>query len=203
MWNGQKYPIYNLVPPEGMYGHVEPVIGIQSNHPLNETTVYDDDTVVHYTDAGTTTVHRVMSTLPCKWAGVGHEANCGWYHYGLGNPYGFGWAAKGFADAEGARGRAVPAYLHVQPWKSEPDTRSGESPEALQGTLTATQLTVGAKYTIYRWDSVKTAFTYAEEYAKTSFTATSDTYTYADDKSFQSDSATYYRVLKATGLVES
>ena len=80
MWNGQRYPIYGLQPPEGMYGHVEPVVGIQSNHPLNETTVYDDDVVVHYTDGGTNTVHRIVSSLPCQWAGPGQRANCGWHH---------------------------------------------------------------------------------------------------------------------------
>ena len=42
----------------GMYGHVEPVIGIQSNHPLNDPTVYDDDVVMHYNDGGTNTVYR-------------------------------------------------------------------------------------------------------------------------------------------------
>lgn len=135
MWNHQKYPIYGLTPPEGMYGHVEPVIGIQSNHPLNDTTVYEDDVVVHYTDAGTNTVHRALSTLPCKWAGVGHRADCGRYQYGLGNPYGFGWAVKGFSH-DGQSARAMPASLHIQPWKSEPDTRRGDQPEALTGTLT-------------------------------------------------------------------
>merc|ERR1711964_631937 len=96
MWNGQEYPIYNLTPPAGMYGHVEPVIGIQSNHPLSDTEVYDDDVVLHYTDGGVNTVHRVISTLPCKWAGMGHKADCGKFKYGIGNPYGFGWAVKGF-----------------------------------------------------------------------------------------------------------
>jgi hypothetical protein len=196
MWSGQAYPIYGLTPPEGMYGHVEPVVGIQSNHPLNDTTVYDDDVVVHYTDGGTNTVHRVISTLPCKWAGVGHRANCGLHHYGLGFPYGFGWAAKGFApDVKAAR--TVPASLHIQPWKSEPDTRSGERPVDLKGTLTATGLAPGVSYDIYRWDSVDAAFTYNEKYKTASFTATSDTYVYTDGKSFPSDGATYYRVLRA------
>jgi len=61
MWSGQEYPIYDLTPPAGMcvppipplhlcntlrmYGHIEPVIGVQSNHPLNDSTVYDDDEV--------------------------------------------------------------------------------------------------------------------------------------------------------------
>ena len=116
---------------------------------------------------------------------------------GLGNPWGFGWAAKGFAQSEDKRAaRAVPAYLHIQPWKSEPDTRSGEQPEALKGTLTATGLTAGDAYTIYRWDSVEAAFTYEAQYWKVNFTATSDTHVYADDQSFPSDGASYYRVLK-------
>ena len=104
-----------------------------------------------------------------------------------------------FADK---RGDAMPAYLHIQPWKSEPDLRSGEPSEALKGTLTATGLTTGATYAIYRWDNVTTAFSYTEAFKKATFTATSDTYVYADDTSFQSDSATYYRVLKAADVAE-
>ena len=39
MWDGQTYPVYGLKPPAGMYGHYEPVIGIQSNHPLSDPKV--------------------------------------------------------------------------------------------------------------------------------------------------------------------
>ena len=67
-----------------------------------------------------------------------------------GNPWGFGWAAKGFDASDGKRASAVPASLHIQPWKQEPDTRSGEKPTGLQGTLTATGLTTGASYDVYR-----------------------------------------------------
>ena len=87
--------------------------------------------------------------------------------------------------------------MAIDPWKSEPDTRSGDKPEALMGTLTATELTVGATYDIYRWDSVKTALTYSDEYKKASFVAQNDTYVYHDTKSFQSDGTTYYRVVQA------
>ena len=41
----------------------------------------------------------------------------------------------------------------------EPDTRSGQKPDAMKGTLTARDLTAGASYAIYRWDSVAEAFT--------------------------------------------
>jgi hypothetical protein len=196
MWSGQTYPIYNLTPPAGMYGHVEPVIGIQSNHPLNDTTVYTDDVVVHYTDGGVKAVYRPISTLPGKWAGVGTKADCGDYHYCISYPYGFGWAVKGFAP-DPNEARAVSASLKIHPWMREPDTRSGEKPEALKGTLTATGLTKGASYDIYRWDTVGEALTYQDKYKKASFTATSDTYIYKDDKSFESDGTTYYRVVRA------
>ena len=197
MWSGQKYPIYNLTPPAGMYGHVEPVIGIQSHHPLNDTEVYDDDTVVHYTDGGTNTVYRKISTLPGKWAGPGKPGECGLYRYCIGNPYGFGWAIKGFTPDD-KQDVAMPALLRINPWQREPDTRRGEKPEALQGTLTVTGLSTGSHYEIYRWDSVQPAFEdYSEQYRRTSFTATKDTYVYADEKSFLSNGTTYYRAVKA------
>ena len=162
MWSGQSYPIYGLKAPAGMYGHVEPVIGIQSSHPLTDPTVYDDDYVMHYNDGGTNTVTRRIKSLPCTWEGEGHAARCGFYSYGIGNPYGFGWAMKGFVDGNNAS--AVEASLQVDPWRSEPDTRSGEKPTALQGTLTVTGLSSKASYSIYRWDSVDEAFTYTDEH---------------------------------------
>lgn len=33
MWSGQAYPIYDLTPPAGMYGHVEPVVGTCASSP--------------------------------------------------------------------------------------------------------------------------------------------------------------------------
>ena len=196
MWDGQNNPIYNLTAPAGMYGHVEPVIGILSNHPLNDTKVYDDDVVAHFTDFGVQTVYRPIISLPCDWAGEGEAADCGDYDYGIGNPYGFGWAAKGFTP-DIKQARAAPASLHIKPWASEPDTRSGVEPEPLQGTLTARSLTAGIEYDIYRWDSVGESFTYQEQYKKASFVATSNTHVYTDDSSFPSDGTTYYRVVQA------
>ena len=142
-------------------------------------------------------MHRKISSLPCKWDGPGSPARCGLLHkYGLGNPWGFGWAVKGFAK-DGKAALAVPAYLHVQPWRREPDTRSGEQPTGLKGTLTATGLTPGATYSIWRWDAVATAFTYDPQYQKATFVAANATHVYADDKSFPSDGATYYRVIRS------
>ena len=178
-----------------MYGHVEPVIGIQSSHPLNDTTVYDDDVVVHLTDGGTNTVHRKMTTLPCKWAGVGEPAECGlFYTYGMG-PYSFGYAVKGFKDG---RDDALPASLHVDPWKSEPDTRSGEKPTPLKGTLTITGTQAGQEYDIYRWDNSKDAFTYHPDFKHSTFKATESEHVFEDPKTFLSSSATYYSCVPAS-----
>ena len=191
MWSGQDYPIYDLKPPAGMYGHVEPVIGIQSNHPLNDTTVYDDDVVVHLTDGGTSTVHRTLTSIPCKWKGEGTAADCGHYRYGMG-PYSFGYAVKGFV---GSRADAQPAYLHVQPWLREPDTRSGDQPSELQGTLTVSGLVDEHEYQIYRWDTVKDAFNYANEFVQHEFKQPeggNSTYSFTDDRHITSNGTTYY-----------
>ena len=200
MWSGQSYPIYNFTAPKGMYGHVEPVVGMQSNHPLTDATVYDDDVVLHYTDGGTETVHRLFSSLPGKWPGgsfkQGDKADCSPYKYCIGNPYGFGWAATGFThDTKSAT--AAPALLHVDPYLREPDTRKGAGPEDLIGSLEVSGLTVGTKYDIYRWDTVTDAFTYTTAFKRSDFTATAAKYTYADDKVFKSDGTTYYRVVPA------
>jgi len=196
MWSGQSYPIYDLTPPAGMYGHVEPVIGIQSNHPLDDTEVYDDDVVLHYDDNGVNTINRLISSLPGTWAGEGEPADCGDYDYCIGNPYGFGWAVKGGFTSE--KTDTMPASLSVDPWYKEPDTRSGEAPEALKGTLTVTGLTSGASYDIYRWETVESAFVeYDDAHKRTTFDATDETYVFADDLGIPSNGTTYYEAVKS------
>ena len=190
LWSGQEYPIYDMTPPGGMYGHVEPVIGIQSNHPLTDTKVYDDDVVVHFTDGGTNTVHRVISTLGGKWNGPGTAADCTPFSYCMAS-YAFGWAVTGLNND--ANANVMPVSLQVNPWKSEPDLRSGASSIALKGTLTVNNLNKGDTYDIYRWDTVQDAFTYDSKFQKKSFVASNTTFVYEDDTSFESSGTTYYR----------
>jgi len=193
LWNGGHYPIYDMTPPGGMYGHVEPVIGIQSNHPLTDPEVYDDDVAVHFTDGGTKTVHRVISTLGGTWNGPGTAANCGKFHFCMAS-YAFGWAVKDLADDNT---NSMPASLQVNPWKREPDIRSGKSGIPLKGTLTVTHLVVGSTYEIYRWDTVSDAFTYSDQFKKSSFQASNRTFVYEDTASFDSSGTTYYRCVEA------
>lgn len=199
MQPGERYPVYPTLPKNSsQYGHIEPVMGILSDHALNDTALYDDDYVVHFTDADVHPYYRSMQSLPDN---TQYTGNCRSSHY-TGYPciydqLGFGWAIEGFLDTAAA----LPLSLTVQPAKSEPNTRTGSKPEALSGTVTTTGLTAGTKYAIYRWDSVQAAFDYSKPHSVHRFTATSETEVYTDAESFSSDSATYYRCILDAGQV--
>lgn len=192
MWSGSRYPAYDMKLPEGVHGHIEPVIGIQSNHPLTDDTVYDDDVVVHYDDNGLDTIYKPIRELSGNWSS-GSRSSCSGGFYCIG-PYSYGWAMQGFLDEQ----EALPLSLSIDPWKSEPNTRAGETAVALTGTLTATNLIVGSQYQIYRWNTVEEAFTYNSKYKITTFTASEDSFVYQDPQSFSSYSTTYYRCVEAS-----
>lgn len=194
MWSGQSYPIYGLTPPAGLYGHVEPVMGYMSNHDLADEEVYDEDVVVHFTDGGLNTVYRNVKSLAGDWTGPVGKADCHSYRYCIG-PYSFGWAIKDFKDT---RIGALKANLHIDPSRSEPDTRSGQRPSQLSGTLTVSGGIAGQKYEIFRWDSVEETFNYNRHYVVHSFVFPQNgDYVFADPRTFRSNGNTYYRVHQA------
>ena len=118
-------------------------------------------------------------------------ANCAPYSYCMAK-YAFGWAVKGLNEVNDVT--TMPVSLQINPWKAEPDTRSGKKSEALQGTLTVTSLKIGTKYDIYRWDVVTFA-NYTNTFLKISFTASNETYVYVDDTSFESSGTAYYKCI--------
>lgn len=189
-----KYPVYPGLP-YGQYSHIEPVVGILSDHPLNDTEWYDDDYIVHYTDADQHAYYRSMKSLPDD---VTMKGNCAHQDY-RGMPciyeqYGFGWAIQGFQDDK----EGVPLSLDIDPSKSEPDTRDGKAPVPLTGTVTIDGLVKGGKYALHRWDSVATAFDYkdsSDAHSVHSFTADAGKLVYKDPKTFSSGGATYYRCI--------
>ena len=189
MWSGQQYPAYEMKLPSGVHGHVEPVIGIQSNHPLTDETVYDDDVFVHFTDNGEDTIYKEVSTLAGDWTPPDGRAKC--HHmsrYCIG-PYSYGWAIGGFLDER----TGVPLSLAVNPWRREPDFRQHEKPIDLTGTVTAEGLRAGTTYAIYRWDSVEEAFEYDPKYKIHAFTAAGESFSFEDPKPFSNAGTTYYR----------
>merc|ERR1712070_456345 len=77
---GEAVPItqkpYNLTEVNGLYGHIEPVVGIMSNHPLSDESVYDDDVFVHYTDADKNSYYRTVKSLPGDWSEEHRTPKC-------------------------------------------------------------------------------------------------------------------------------
>ena len=69
-------------------------------------------------------------------------------------------------------------------------------PIELTGTVTAEQLTPGARYAIYRWDSVDAAFSYEPAHKIKTFTAASDTFVFEDPTTFLNNGTTYYRCVE-------
>lgn len=194
MLEGGRYPVYPGLP-FGFYSHVEPVYGVYSKHPLSDPTWYDDDIILHGTDAKACNYYRRFDSLG---AGVspGNVSECGSEYLGypcVYTKYGFGWAISGPADSP--PGRAYPASLAVD-HDSEPDTRAGQKPVEMKGTVTVTGLTAGKSYALYRWNSVATAYNYTAAAPHASFTASGDSFVYQDPESILSSSATYYRCVE-------
>jgi len=203
MQPGEKVPVtdspYNLTAVNGLYGHIEPVVGIMSNHDLSDEIVYDDDVLVHYTDANKNAYYRSMKSLPGDWSEEHPVPTCQVSDYSgapcINKQRGYGWAVEGFLDEE----EGLPLSLTLDHWGSEPSPRNGQKAIQLTGTLTATGLMQGSDYAIFRWDSIDEAFVYSSDKKIHTFTATSDTFVFQDPQSFSSFSATYYRCVKNSG----
>merc|ERR1719253_1399100 len=199
---GHRFPIYGLPEPSGFYDHVVPFVGVMSDHDLSDEQFYDDDYILHYTDHSVYPYYRSMKSLVGAYnsfSGSSCPSTSGDAQYICLNPkYAYGWAMQGFEDEK----VGMPLSLTVDPWQSEPDTRSRQSPTQLTGTVHVEGLTAGAKYTLYRWDSVDAAFNYNDASAIThEFTASGATYKYQDPKTFSSSGTTYYRCIPATASV--
>mmetsp|Transcript_38461 Transcript_38461/g.120057 ORF Transcript_38461/g.120057 Transcript_38461/m.120057 type:complete len:356 (-) Transcript_38461:68-1135(-) len=195
MLTGGHYPVYPHVP-YGDYSHIEPVVGILSDHNLTDEQWYDDDYVAHFTDADTHTYYRSMKSLPDD---TRMRGNCASPHYSgypcIYEKYGFGWSVEGFLDER----QGLPLSLKVDPSDREPDVRTGSAPGFLKGTVTVRGLTDGKKYAIYRWDSVDSAFDYSRPHSVRRFAASGATEVYEDAEAFPSDGTTYYRCVEDAG----
>jgi len=201
MLPGGSYPVYpNL--PYGTYSHIEPIVGILSDKPLTDEDFYDDDYIVHYNDAGEKPLYRSMSSLPGKMGFLGLAAcpdNDGLFgsQMCLNPDHVFSWAIKGFQDSK----EGLPVSLTVDGWKEEPDTRTGDSPTQMTGTLTMEGLEAGQAYALYRWNSIESAFDYSQPASVYRFSATNVTEVYQDPKTFSSDGTIYYRCIADAGVV--
>merc|ERR1712087_1013154 len=183
----------------GFYDHIVPFVGILSDNPLTDEQFDDDDYIVHYTDHSVYPYYRSMKSLVGEYNGRSScPSTSGDAQYVCLNPtYGYGWAVQGFEDEKDG----LPLSLTVDPWQSEPDTRRGQRPTQLTGTLHIEGLTAGQKYSVYRWDSVEAAFDYTRPTSVHRFTASGSTETYTDPKTFISSGVAYYRCLMDVSVI--
>lgn len=72
-------PYTGACPNGGAFSHIEPVWGIFSDHPLNDTTVYDDDWLLHSSDQDLQHYYRKFETLVDTTAMDGNCAHAGRY----------------------------------------------------------------------------------------------------------------------------
>jgi len=185
------FPVYPGLP-FGDYSHIEPIVGIMSDHPLTDEEFYDDDIIVHYNDNDDTTLYRNMSSLPGQFTwGVAQCPGGGDFPESemcLHPQYVFSWAIMGF---EGDRSQ-VQCSLNVDQYKFEPDLRQGASPVQLTGTITIEGLESGEQYALHRWDSIQGAFGYSDQSVIHRFTASGTHEVFEDPQTFSSDGTIYY-----------
>jgi hypothetical protein len=212
MCKGDPHRCYPFSCPGGGHiDHVEPIWAIFSNYSLDDTTVYDDDVILHASDQDLEPYYRKMVTLEDTTA---MDSNCAGAQAGFGKnemypcvdqDVTYGLAIMGL-NVSGAT--LLPVSLDVLGLEGEyePDVRNGESASALTANVTVGPegLVDGGVYTLYRFDSTDslpsdvsdfeasatsaTSFTYAE--------STGPTWSYLDPETFPSDSAVYYAAIQ-------
>lgn len=172
--------------------------GLFSNHPLNDSVVYDDDIVLHLSDQDFQTYYRPINSLNDTLTMTG---NCLGAQPGFGHnemypcfdtDVTYGLAVTGLATA----GPTLPVALFTPGAVSEPNIRNGQAAIPLTGTVVVSGLSVGDTGVLYRYNgtsALPAGPPYDVGYAfATPFTATGSSWTFADPHTFMSSSATYY-----------
>merc|ERR1712070_256393 len=128
------------------------MIGIGSKHELSDSTVYDDDWLLHFSAQDLMPYYRTFSSLEdglhmtgnCKNAGTGfpdREAYPCFYEQ-----VAYGLATKGLA----VKVPTLPVSIDVDR-QTEPNVRSSERPADLHATVTVRGLSPGQSYVLYRY----------------------------------------------------
>jgi hypothetical protein len=189
----------------GNYDHIEPIVGVLSNHSMELNskeleTWYPDDILVHHSDWDQKFYYRPFHTMADDTSMNGNCKNVLPIGGGPNEAYpcipkeiDYGYALTGRFDPLGV---TYPVHLSVNNWK-EPDVVEGEKPIGLIGTIKISQLKMGIKYDIFRYDNYRNVpidghFSQGNFTSKYSFVAGSDRFTWVDPKLIESDGSTYY-----------
>merc|ERR1712147_52967 len=99
----------------GIYGHIEPVVGIMSDNDLSDETVYDDDVFAYFDDASKSTYYATAKEVSgtCNFGRRGEEceASCPTGSYGqcVWDQRGYIYAIQDFVDGR----EAAPISLSI------------------------------------------------------------------------------------------
>lgn len=188
-------------PNRGHFNHHEPVLGIGSNHSLNDTTVYDDDWIVHLSDENEHELVTYYRTFASLEDGFGMQGNCQHADPTRSCAYPcffdqvtYGIAVKGFhRNTVGINEHTLPVSIDVD-ISTEPDSRDHQKPAHIHANVTVRDLTAGAAYTLYRYSGLNKfpKSGTAGYHSKKAFTAAADAWHYRDPEAFLSNEAVYY-----------
>jgi hypothetical protein len=189
------------VPGGGAFDHHEPIIGIGSNHNLSDTTVYDDDWILHYSNQDLMPYYRTFSSLEDELHMNGNCDNASTIYPNreafpcFYNQVTYGLAVFGF-DVQAP---TLPVQIDVD-HQIEPNVRSHEKPLPFQATVTISRLTAGKSYILYRYSGINSFpdkdFEKGYDH-KIAFVASNSTYIFKDPNSFLSNGAVYYIAVAA------
>jgi hypothetical protein len=188
-------------PGGGHFNHHEPVLGIGSNHSLNDSTVYDDDWLVHLSDENEkelVTYYRTFGSLEDGFEMHGNcehsdpQRSCAYPCFFEQATYGI--AAKGF----NRKGSTLPTSIDVDRIE-EPDSRDHQKPVPMHANVTVREVTAGRTYILYRFSGINSFPTSGVRgyESKVTFTPTSDVWQYRDPRTFLSNGAVYYIAARA------
>lgn len=186
----------------GNYDHIEPVVGILSNHSFaeNADTFYEDDIIVHHSDWSQDSYYRSFKSLPDD---TKMEGNCKDVIPIGGGPneaypcipkdIDYGVAMIGHVDPLGV---TTKVQISVDNWK-EPDTVEGNAPSEVTATITIK----GKPFDdgiLYRFDGFETVPTDSQfhlapyTYAKPYVTGSTGSLVQKDPMPFKSNTSVYY-----------
>jgi hypothetical protein len=189
-------------PGGGAFDHHEPIIGIGSNHDLNDSTVYDDDWVLHYSNQDLMPYYRKFSTLE---DGLHMNGNCLNASTSYPNREAFPCFYEQVAYGLAVNGldtnvSSLPLYIDVD-HQDEPNIRIHQKPILLRAKVMIQGLRVGGSYILYRYKGFNSfpAANAGQGYdSRFEFVASAENQVHQDPKPFLSDGAVYYMAVAAS-----
>mmetsp|Transcript_43510 Transcript_43510/g.100121 ORF Transcript_43510/g.100121 Transcript_43510/m.100121 type:complete len:362 (+) Transcript_43510:118-1203(+) len=183
-------------PNGGHFDHIEPVVGIGSQHTLSDTAVYEDDWLVHFSLHDFKPYYRYFNTLEDD---LDMDGNCKHAQPGIGKNEMYPCISKSVTYGMAVTGLQIDVptlrvTLEVdQP--EEPVVRIGDAPVDLNASVTIWGLEVGKRYALYRYNSTASLPTAALDIGfehKTYFLGPAEVWTFKDPNPIRSNGVAYY-----------